>query len=112
MTGPRYAPTIEPSAILDRSLREPASLIERWHGAAEGRLGYAGTPRVGGSCTAGLLRGAGGVGRAAGAAARLRGRAALRGLVHGGPAPGVGVARPVGRGVVAEPRVGGSGGDR
>jgi guanine deaminase len=51
-----YDPTIEPSAILDRSLRESASLIERWHGAGEGRLGYAVTPRFAVSCTADLLR--------------------------------------------------------
>jgi guanine deaminase len=51
-----YDPTIEPSAILERSLRESASLIERWHGAGEGRLGYAVTPRFAVSCTADLLR--------------------------------------------------------
>ena len=51
-----YDATIEPSAILDRSLRESASLIERWHGAGEGRLGYAVTPRFAVSCTADLLR--------------------------------------------------------
>jgi guanine deaminase len=51
-----YDPTIEPSTILDRSLRESADLISRWHGAAEGRLGYAVTPRFAVSCTADLLR--------------------------------------------------------
>ena len=51
-----YDPTIEPSTILDRSLRESAALIERWHGAADGRLGYAVTPRFAVSCTAELLR--------------------------------------------------------
>jgi len=51
-----YDPTIEPSTILDRSLRESADLIERWHGAADGRLGYAVTPRFAVSCTAELLR--------------------------------------------------------
>jgi guanine deaminase len=51
-----YDPTIEPSTILDRTLRESASLIERWHGAGEGRLGYAVTPRFAVSCTADLLR--------------------------------------------------------
>ncbi len=51
-----YDPTIEPSSILDRSLRESAALIERWHGAADGRLGYAVTPRFAVSCTAELLR--------------------------------------------------------
>ena len=51
-----YDPTIDPSMILDRSLRESASLIERWHGADGGRLGYAVTPRFAVSCTAELLR--------------------------------------------------------
>src|SRR5262245_54691388 len=51
-----YDPTIEPSTILSRSLRESASLIARWHGAADGRLGYAVTPRFAVSCTADLLR--------------------------------------------------------
>jgi guanine deaminase len=51
-----YDPTIEPSTILERSLRESRALAERWHGAAEGRLGYAVTPRFAVSCTAELLR--------------------------------------------------------
>ena len=51
-----YDATIEPSTILDRTLRESAALIERWHGAADGRLGYAVTPRFAVSCTADLLR--------------------------------------------------------
>ena len=51
-----YDPTIEPSTILHRSLHESADLIERWHGAADGRLGYAVTPRFAVSCTAELLR--------------------------------------------------------
>lgn len=51
-----YDPTIEPSAILDRSLRESADLIARWHGADGGRLGYAMTPRFAVSCTAEMLR--------------------------------------------------------
>jgi guanine deaminase len=51
-----YDPTIEPGTILDRSLRESADLISRWHGAAEGRLGYAVTPRFAVSCTAEMLR--------------------------------------------------------
>ena len=46
-----YDPIIEPSTILDRSLRESADLIERWHGADDGRLGYAVTPRFAISCT-------------------------------------------------------------
>ena len=51
-----YDPTIDPSTILERSLRESTDLIARWHGAAEGRLGYAVTPRFAISCTADLLR--------------------------------------------------------
>jgi guanine deaminase len=51
-----YDPTIEPSTILDRSLRETAGLIERWHGADDGRLGYAVTPRFAVSCTPEMLR--------------------------------------------------------
>ncbi len=51
-----YDPTIEPSTILERSLRESADLIARWHGADGGRLGYAVTPRFAISCTAEMLR--------------------------------------------------------
>jgi guanine deaminase len=51
-----YDPTIDPSTILDRSLAESARLIERWHGAADGRLRYAVTPRFALSCTADMLR--------------------------------------------------------
>jgi guanine deaminase len=51
-----YDPTIEPSTILERSLRESADLIDRWHGADDGRLGYAVTPRFAISCTAHMLR--------------------------------------------------------
>jgi len=51
-----YDPTIEPAAILDRSLRESADLIGRWHGADAGRLGYAVTPRFAVSCSAEMLR--------------------------------------------------------
>jgi guanine deaminase len=51
-----YDETIEPATILERSLRESAGLIERWHGKDRGRLGYAVTPRFAVSCTADLLR--------------------------------------------------------
>jgi guanine deaminase len=51
-----YDPTIEPSTILGRTLAESTRLIERWHGAADGRLRYAVTPRFAVSCTADLLR--------------------------------------------------------
>ncbi|HEY7969266.1 MAG TPA: guanine deaminase [Candidatus Limnocylindrales bacterium] len=50
-----YDPTIEPSTILERSVRESRGLAERWHGADGGRLGYAVTPRFAVSCTAELL---------------------------------------------------------
>jgi guanine deaminase len=42
--------------ILEVSLRQSADLCERWHGAADGRLRYAFTPRFAVSCTADLLR--------------------------------------------------------
>jgi guanine deaminase len=42
--------------VLERSLRESEALCARWHGAADGRLGYAVTPRFAVSCTAELLR--------------------------------------------------------
>ena len=51
-----YDPTIDPNAILERSLRESANLIERWHGRDAGRLRYAVTPRFAVSCTADMLR--------------------------------------------------------
>src|SRR5438067_314237 len=48
--------TIDPSTILDRSMRESEELIATWHGADGGRLGYAVTPRFAISCTAEMLR--------------------------------------------------------
>ena len=51
-----YDPTIEQPDILDRSLRESADLISRWHGRDKGRLRYAVTPRFAVSCSAELLR--------------------------------------------------------
>ncbi len=51
-----YDETIDPSTILDRSVRESEELIGDWHGADDGRLGYAVTPRFAISCTAELLR--------------------------------------------------------
>ena len=51
-----YDATIDPSTILDRTLAESARLIERWHGADDGRLRYAVTPRFAVTCTAELLR--------------------------------------------------------
>ncbi len=44
------------SERLDRSLRESDELCTRWNGAADGRLGYAFTPRFALSCSAELLR--------------------------------------------------------
>src|SRR5438093_3769012 len=51
-----YDETIEPSTILERSLRESEELIATWHGADAGRLGYAVTPRFAISCSADMLR--------------------------------------------------------
>ncbi|MEO8570202.1 MAG: guanine deaminase [Chloroflexota bacterium] len=51
-----YDSVIEPSTILERSLRESADLIGRWHGADAGRLGYVVTPRFAISCSADMLR--------------------------------------------------------
>ena len=62
-----YDPIIDPSTILDRSLRESADLIGRWHGAADGRLGYAVTPRFAVSCTAEMLRESAALARSTGA---------------------------------------------
>jgi guanine deaminase len=42
--------------ILEVSLRQSADLCERWHGAADGRLRYAFTPRFAVSCSADMLR--------------------------------------------------------
>jgi guanine deaminase len=51
-----YDEKIAPATILDHSLRESEDLCRRWHGAADGRLGYAVTPRFAVSCTAEMLR--------------------------------------------------------
>jgi guanine deaminase len=51
-----YDETIDPATILERSLRESEELISTWHGADDGRLGYAVTPRFAVSCTAEMLR--------------------------------------------------------
>ena len=51
-----YDATIDPTTILERTLRESAGLIDRWHGRDDGRLQYAVTPRFAVSCTADLLR--------------------------------------------------------
>jgi guanine deaminase len=62
-----YDPTIDPSSILDRSLRESAGLIDRWHGSDDGRLGYAVTPRFAVSCTQEMLRESAALARTTGA---------------------------------------------
>ncbi len=51
-----YDPETPAGDRLDRSLRESAELCERWNGGADGRLGYAFTPRFAVSCSADLLR--------------------------------------------------------
>ena len=51
-----YDDTIDPATILERTVAESAQLAGRWHGAADGRLGYAVTPRFAVSCTPELLR--------------------------------------------------------
>jgi guanine deaminase len=62
-----YDETIPPATILERTLRESAGLIERWHGRDEGRLGYAVTPRFAVSSTADLLRESAALARSSGA---------------------------------------------
>ena len=62
-----YDPTIDPTTILERSLRELEDLIGRWHGADKGRLGYAVTPRFAISCTADMLRESAALARSTGA---------------------------------------------
>ncbi len=62
-----YDATIDPTTILDRSLRETADLIARWHGRDDGRLQYAVTPRFAVSCTADLLRESASLARSTGA---------------------------------------------
>jgi guanine deaminase len=61
-----YDPTVDPTTILDRSLRESEDLISRWHGADSGRLGYAVTPRFAISCSADMLRESASLAQAAG----------------------------------------------
>ena len=51
-----YDDALPRDRILETSLRQSADLCERWHGAAEGRLRYAFTPRFAVACTADLLR--------------------------------------------------------
>ena len=50
-----YDEAIGPERILETSLHQSAQLCERWHGAADGRLRYAFTPRFAVSSTPELL---------------------------------------------------------
>jgi guanine deaminase len=52
-----YDDTTPTHEALDRRLGESAELCERWHGAADGRLRYACTPRFAVSCSEDMLRG-------------------------------------------------------
>lgn len=56
MDRDRYDLAVPDSEVLERSLSESDALCERWHGAAEGRLGYAFTPRFAITCSPELLR--------------------------------------------------------
>ncbi len=51
-----YDDRTAPGDILEEAMRASADLCERWHGAAQGRLRYAFTPRFAVSCTADMLR--------------------------------------------------------
>ncbi|MEX1344680.1 MAG: amidohydrolase family protein [Candidatus Limnocylindrales bacterium] len=51
-----YDDRTPPARILENAIRASAELCERWHGAADGRLRYAFTPRFAVSCTADMLR--------------------------------------------------------
>jgi guanine deaminase len=62
-----YDETIDPTTILDRSLRESSDLCSRWHLRDDGRLRYAFTPRFAVSCSEDMLRESAAAARAAGA---------------------------------------------
>jgi len=51
-----YDTDIDPGQILETSLRQSDALASRWHGADDGRLSYAFTPRFAVSCSAEMLR--------------------------------------------------------
>jgi guanine deaminase len=51
-----YDERIDPTAILETSLRQTDELASRWHGRDAGRLRYAVTPRFAVSCSADMLR--------------------------------------------------------
>ncbi|MEP7361012.1 MAG: guanine deaminase [Chloroflexota bacterium] len=52
----RYDASIDDKEVLDASIAQSQRLIERWHGADDGRLRYAVTPRFAVSCTMDMLR--------------------------------------------------------
>ena len=51
-----YDDRTPPGEILENAIRASGELCERWHGAADGRLRYAFTPRFAVSCSADMLR--------------------------------------------------------
>jgi guanine deaminase len=51
--------TLQPKKILSVSLLESERLCRKWHGAADGRLEYAFSPRFAVTCSERLMRGAG-----------------------------------------------------
>ena len=50
--------TLQPKKVLSVSLAESERLCQRWHGAAQGRLEYAFSPRFAVTCSEKLMRGA------------------------------------------------------
>ena len=62
-----YDDEIDPTTILDRTLREASDLCSRWHMRDDGRLRYAFTPRFAVSCSADLLRESAALARSTGA---------------------------------------------
>ena len=50
--------TLQPKKVLSVSLAESERLCQRWHGAAQGRLEYAFSPRFAVTCSDKLMRGA------------------------------------------------------
>lgn len=59
--------TLQPKKILSVSLLESERLCRKWHGAAEGRLEYAFSPRFAVTCSEALMRSAGELARELGA---------------------------------------------
>ena len=62
----RYDDRVGDREVLDVSLRQSQSLIERWHGRDNGRLQYAVTPRFAVSCSEEMLRESADLARATG----------------------------------------------